>query len=177
MHDDQRILDLLRSLDRLPGPDHAEFPDGFDYGEAKARASALSERLSDGFGGPCPLAVTQDASYYFKVGVPAALTEAGVPLGVRLSNYGPLAAVTTPLPDSHADLDDAVAEGALSAADRHRVESALADLRYRTVPPRLLHLRYDGVTWLANDVPGATVLSYGPHAGEATWWTRFFEHL
>ncbi|MGW4225645.1 hypothetical protein ACWEG1_19535 [Streptomyces bauhiniae] len=81
------------------------------------------------------------------------------------------------MPDSHADLDDAVADGALSAADRRRVETALAELGCRIVPLRLLHLRYDGVTWLADGVPGASVLSYGPHAGEATWWTRFFEHL
>ncbi|TGN73133.1 hypothetical protein E5083_26085 [Streptomyces bauhiniae] len=177
MRDDQQILDLLRSLDRLPGPDHTEFPDGFDYQEAEARAAALSERLSDEFAGPCSLDVTQDASYYFMVSVPAALTEAGVSLGIRLSNYGRLAAVTTPLPDSHADLDDAVADGALSAVDRRRVETALAELGCRIVPLRLLHLRYDGVTWLADDVPGASVLSYGPYAGEATWWTRFFEHL
>ncbi|MER8030492.1 hypothetical protein ABTZ78_16185 [Streptomyces bauhiniae] len=177
MRDDQRILDLLHSLDRLPGPDHGEFPDGFDYEEAEARATTLSERLSGDFGGPCSLDVTQDAGYYFAVGVPTALTEAGVPLGIRLSNYGRLAAVTTPRPDSHADLDDAVADGALSAADRRRVESALAELGYLIVPLRLLHLRYDGVTWLADDVPGASVLSYGPHAGEATWWTRFFEYL
>ncbi|MFB7780304.1 hypothetical protein [Streptomyces bauhiniae] len=177
MHDDQQILDLLRSLDRLPGPDHAEFPDGFDHGEAEARATALSERLSEEFGAPCSLDETQHAGCYFKVRVPAALTEAGVLLCIQLSNYGRLAAVTTPSPDSHADLDDAVAEGALSAVDRRRVESALAELGYVIVPLRLLHLRYDGVTWLADDVPGAAVLSYGPHAGEATWWTRFFEFL
>ncbi|WP_329009776.1 hypothetical protein [Streptomyces sp. NBC_01601] len=124
MPDDQHILDLLRSLDRPPGPDHLEFPAGFDYEEARARATALSERLSDEFRGPCPLDATQDASYYFMVGVPAALTEAGVHLGVRLSNCGRLAVVTTPGPDSHAELDDAVADGALfgsgSSAGRDR---------------------------------------------------------
>ncbi|MGC4999021.1 hypothetical protein [Streptomyces sp. DT195] len=144
MPDDQHILDLLRSLDRPPGPDHLEFPAGFDYEEARARATALSERLSDEFRGPCPLDATQDASYYFMVGVPAALTEVGVHLGVRLSNYGRLAVVTTPGPDSHAELDDAVADGALSAADRRRVETALAELGCRIVPLRLLRMRYDG---------------------------------
>ncbi|MGV9788723.1 hypothetical protein [Streptomyces sp. NPDC003435] len=171
MQDDQQILDLLRSLDRLPGPDHAEFPDGFDYKEAEARASALSERLSEDFGGPCPLdGSTQDASFYFDVYVPPARTEAGVGLGIRLSNYGWLAAVTTPLPDSHADLDDAVAEGALSGADRRRVESALTELGYLIVPLRLLRLRYDGpLTWLMDDPM---------HDGEAaTWWARFFHYL
>ncbi|MGW3338526.1 hypothetical protein ACWDCL_13755 [Streptomyces sp. NPDC001009] len=177
MADDQQIWDLLHFLDRLPAPGHLEFPEGFDHERAEARATALCERLSDDFGGPCRLDRTQDASAYFRTAVAAHLTAAGVPLGIRLSNYGWLAAVTAPLPDSHADLDDAVEQGAVSAADRRRVEVALTELGYEIVPLRLLHHRYDGVTWLADDVPGAVVLSYGPHAGEATWWTRFFEHL
>ncbi|MFG3124747.1 hypothetical protein ACGFYO_22420 [Streptomyces sp. NPDC048201] len=177
MADDQQIWDLLHSLDRLPAPNHLEFPEGFDHERAEARARALCERLSDDFGGPCHLDRAQDASAYFRAEVAAHLTGAGVLLGVRLSNYGRLAAVTTPLPDSHADLDDAVEQGAVSAADRRRIEGALTELGYEIAPLRLLHHRYDGVTWLADDVPGAVMLSYGPHAGEATWWTRFFEHL
>ncbi|MFJ6785848.1 hypothetical protein [Streptomyces yangpuensis] len=36
---------------------------------------------------------------------------------------------------------------------------------------------YDGVTWLADEPEGAFHVSYGPHRGRATWWTRYFEHL
>src|SRR4051812_25304915 len=46
---------------------------------------------------------------------------------------------TTPSPDSHDDLDHAVREGALSAADRAQIEAALSDLGYTLIPLRLLH--------------------------------------
>ncbi|MBL1083340.1 hypothetical protein JK359_15315 [Streptomyces actinomycinicus] len=177
MHDEQCVLDLLRALDRLPGPEHLEFPDGFDHAAAGARAVRLQERLGRDFGQPCSLDAVQDASCYFRVSIPRQATEADVHIAVRLSNYGDLAAVTTPRPDSHEDLDQAVAEGALSGRDRRRVEDALSDLGYVLVPLRLLHRLYDGVTWLADDVPGAVVAGYPPHQGRATWWTRFFEYL
>jgi len=177
MDDDQRILDLLRALDGLPGPDHLEFPDGFDYERAEARAVRLTERLTEELGRPCSNGRTQDASYYFTVGIPPRSADAGEWTGVRLSNYGDLAVVTTPLPDSHGDLDEAVADGALSEEDRRRIEATLSELGLELVPLRLLHRLYDGVTWLADDVPGAVVMSWPPHTGKATWWTRFFEYL
>lgn len=177
MHDDQRVLDLFHALDRLPGPDHLEFPDGFDYEQAKSHAIRLKDRLSKDFGHPCLLDDgVQDASYYFSVSIPTAAAEADVSIGVRLSNYGNLAVITTPRPDSHASLAEAVEDGALSAGDCLRVKAALSDLDYELVPLGLLHRVYDGVTWLANDVPGAVVASYS-HQGQATWWTRFFEYL
>ncbi|MFJ9941527.1 hypothetical protein [Streptomyces erythrochromogenes] len=66
----------------------------------------------------------QDADSCFSTGVPGEAAGAGVPLGVRLSNYGRLAVVTTPAPDSHDDLAHAVRDGALSEADRSRIEAA-----------------------------------------------------
>ncbi|MFF8731226.1 hypothetical protein ACF073_32775 [Streptomyces sp. NPDC015171] len=176
MNDDNRIQALFHVLDRLPGPPHLEHPDGFDRVTARRRAAGLRGLLTEGFGRPCRLdEAVQDASYSFALCVPAEATEAGVPLAVRLSNYGDLAVVTTPAPDSHADLDHAVRDGALSEADRVRLTAALSALGYRLVPPRLLHRPYDGVTRLAHEAP--CFLSYGPHQGRATWWTRFFEHL
>ncbi|MFD5633665.1 hypothetical protein ACFWJM_05905 [Streptomyces sp. NPDC127077] len=176
MSDHEQILTLFHALDQLPGPDHLEFPDTFDHALAKARAIQLQDRLSSDLGHPCQLDdQTQNASYTFKIAIPAEATEADVPLAVRLSNYGNFAVVTTPLPDSHADLDHAVREDALSASDRDRIVSALYALGYTLIPQHLLHQRYTGVTWLAED--GTTHLSYGPHQGQATWWTRFFEHL
>ncbi|MEU5430715.1 hypothetical protein AB0H73_34650 [Streptomyces olivoreticuli] len=176
MDEDQRILDLFHAVDRLPGPDHLEFPDGYDYARARSRAARLTERLNTELARPCVTGDTaEDASYSFMVRIPAAATGAGVPLAVRLSNFGDLAVVTTPAPDSHDDLDHAVADGAVSETDRRRIESALSDLGYVLVPQRLLHSPYDGVTWLADET--GTVISYGAHRGRATWWTRLFEHL
>ncbi|WP_274911173.1 hypothetical protein [Streptomyces sp. WZ-12] len=176
MDNDAQVLALLHALDQLPGPDHLEFPDGFNYPLAKSQALRLKERLSKDFGCACELDdQVQDASYCFRAALPVGATEAGVLLSVRLSNFGNLAVVTAPWPDSHDDLDHAVREGALSTADRSRIEAALRDLGYTVVPPRLLHQPYDGTTWLAGE--GFCCISYGPHQGRATWWTRFFEHL
>ncbi|MEV6679540.1 hypothetical protein AB0N09_22185 [Streptomyces erythrochromogenes] len=172
--DDVQVLALFHTLDRLPGPDHLEFPDGFDHASAASRATRLSDRLGEDVGQPCDLAEAQDAGYCFSIGVPGEATEAGVPLGVRLSNYGCLAVVTTPAPDSHDDLAHAVRDGALSGADRSRIEAALSDLGYTLVPQRLLHQRYDGVTRLTDE---DTFIAYPAHQDRATWWTRFFEHL
>lgn len=163
-------MNLLRRLDQLPGPHHMEFPDGFDYDEAKARADALSERLTREFGFPCPVRSTQDAAAYFSMGVEAQATEAGGHLGVWLSNYGDLASITTPAwgglnDDLHGDLNEAVADGAISQADRLRLETALSELGYVLVQQRPLQLPYDGVhtDWV--------------WVGEPTWWVRFFYHL
>ncbi|MFB7180400.1 hypothetical protein ACFCYI_22195 [Streptomyces sp. NPDC056257] len=162
--DDQRAVDLLRQLDRLPGPTHMEFPEGFDYERAKARAEALAERLGRDFGRPCPVDTVQDAAAYFVVRVPREATEAGSPVRVRLSNYGDLASISPPsgFPDR---ISDTIAEGTVSTADRLRLESALADLEYALVPHRPLKRAYDGIhtgwTWV----------------GEPNWWIRFFYHL
>ncbi|MET8769935.1 hypothetical protein [Streptomyces sp. NPDC004658] len=165
MNDDDRTPALLHALDRLPGPHHLEHPDGFDRAAARLRAARLRDRLTQDFGRPCRLDEgIQDASFSFSVDVPAEATGAGMLIAVRLSNYGDLAVVTTPALCSHDDLDDAVRDGALSGADRDRITAALSDLGYRLVAPRLLHRPYDGVTWLADE-------------GNATWWTRFFDHL
>lgn len=168
------MIALLHELDRLPVPDHLEHPEGYDHRRAGLRATELADRLSEEFGGRCPLDRNEDASYYFAIGVPAELAEAGVHVGIRLSNYGDLAVVTTPSPDSHAGEDGAVAAGALSVADRRRIEAALSDLGYVQVPPRLLHRPFDGVTRLVDE---DSVISHPPHQDVATRWTRFFEHL
>ncbi|KOX11058.1 hypothetical protein [Streptomyces sp. NRRL B-3648] len=176
MNDDAQVLDLLHTLDRLPAPDHLEFPEGFDYPLARARAIRLKDRLDEAFGHPCKLDdQIQDASYYFKITLLAEATETRIPVGVRLSNYGNLAVATTPMPDSHDDLDQAVRGGALSVADRGRIEAALTEFGYTLIPPRLLHRPYDGVTDLAEE--GPCYAGYGPYQGRATWWTRYFEHL
>ncbi|WP_041821784.1 hypothetical protein [Streptomyces davaonensis] len=126
MHDDLRLLDLLHTLDRLAGPDHLEFPDGYDRAPVRARALRLAAAL----GPECLLDdAVQDASFGFTVSGPG--------FGVRLSNYGDLAAFTAPTPDAQA-------------------EAVLSGLGYDVVPPHLLRRPYDGVTRLPDHVPGAT---------------------
>ncbi|WP_030812894.1 hypothetical protein [Streptomyces sp. NRRL F-2799] len=65
-------------------------------------------------------------------------------------------------------MDDAVADGTLSAADRRRIETAPAQPGCLIVPLRLLHLRYEGRTWLADDPA---------YEGNVTRRTSFFKHL
>ncbi|MGX1132029.1 hypothetical protein RKD49_004219 [Streptomyces glaucescens] len=182
MDEDRPIIELFHALDRLPGPEHLEFPDGFDLAQARMRALLLRKRLNDVFSREHQNPVRlddriQDASYYFALRIPPRATEAGEWICVRLSNYGDLAVILAPRPDSHPDLDAAVAAGALSEGDRKRVETTLTDLGYRVVPPRLLHRPYDGVTWLADSETDERMAAHSVQPGEATWWTRFFEYL
>jgi transposase len=44
-----QLLALLQALDRLPGHDHLDFPDGFDYPLAKEQAIRLKDRLTHDF--------------------------------------------------------------------------------------------------------------------------------
>ncbi|MFI9802994.1 hypothetical protein ACIHEJ_01210 [Streptomyces sp. NPDC052301] len=45
----------LHALDRLAGPDHLEFPDGFDHAAAGVRATRLEDRLTEDFRQACEL--------------------------------------------------------------------------------------------------------------------------
>ncbi|MEU6222495.1 hypothetical protein [Streptomyces sp. NPDC047042] len=166
---DQRVLRVLREADRLPGPDHLEFPEDFDHPRAKELLTELHARLEQAFSHPCTVdRHVQDASFHALVGVPAEATGAGVHIGIRLSNYADLAVVTLPDPGAHDSLDDAVARGDLTETDRRRVEDALSDLGFVTVPERLLHRPYDGVTPLSG---------FRNPDHPATWWTRFFDYI
>ncbi|WP_199924645.1 hypothetical protein [Streptomyces sp. WM6386] len=166
MEGDRRILDLLDALDRLPGPEHLEFPYGYDHERAGFMRSVLLDRLSREFGQPCRGVSRQDASAYFGIHVPAAATDAGVALSVDLSNFGDLALVTAA---------DGGTECALTEAERRIIESALSDLGYVRVPQRLLLRPYDGVSGLAGWYP--EVDWDGSPNDPVTWETRFFSYL
>ena len=157
---------MLDALDRLPGPAHLEFPEGYDHERAEFMRSVLLERLSREFGQPCSGVSRQDASAYFGVHVPSAATEAGVALNIDLSNFGDLALVTAA---------DGVTECALTEAERRIIESALSDLGYVRVPHRLLLRPYDGVSDLAGWYP--EVDWDGSPNDPVTWETRFFSYL
>lgn len=169
---ERQHIERLHTLDRTPpGGDLLEWPEGYDYDAAKQRAAALADRLSEDFGRRWIVAPHQDTRYHFGVFV----ENYAPPLAIRLSNYGYLAAVTTPSPHSHRDLDHAISEGALTSEQRALIETALADLDYTFVPAPLLHRRYDGVTYLA-DLPSDQVLHECPPHKGATWWERFFDY-
>ena len=165
MSEDQRVLNLLRALDRQPGPDHLEFPQDYDHPRARTLLAALTQRLGEDFGHPCTVDEhVQDAAFHATVTVPAEATEAGTSVAIRMSNFGDLTTAWTGTGD---DLDEAVTRGTLSQPDRHRIESALTGTGCVLVPRSLLHHPYDGATALATFHPDS----------EPTWWNRFFDHL
>ncbi|MFF1414769.1 hypothetical protein ACFVX6_34235 [Streptomyces sp. NPDC058289] len=175
MNEEHQLVEILRSLDRVPCSSDLETPDGFDFEAARAGAVQLQNRLSKDLEFPWELSdENQDASYYFAVHVQNWLPA----LAIRLSNYGKLAVVTTPNPDSHRDLDHAVRDGAVTAQQREAIETALIDLGYTAVPLPLLRRRYDGVTWLADlNAEDHSFITYPADAEHVSWWTRYFEHI
>ncbi|KAA2263382.1 hypothetical protein F0L68_10135 [Solihabitans fulvus] len=151
--------ELLRALD---DPDHLEFPRGYDHGEARARFDLLAESLDAAFGCRCSVdRWVQDASHHGDITVPADRPGGGPRISVRVSNFGGLAVYSPENVGCHSDADKL---GALSAEDRRRVEGALSDLGYVTVPEDLLHERYDGRADLTLARPG-------------TWFVRFFDYI
>ncbi|MFJ3905403.1 hypothetical protein [Streptomyces sp. NPDC090025] len=164
-------MELLRSLDRVPTGD-LKRPDDIDFQVARERAARLQIRLSADLGVQWSLNDrVQDASY----GIELFTEIEHLNLGIRISNYGDLAVVTTPSPSSHSDLDHAVNDGILSAEQRRLVETALHELGYTLVPLPLLRRRYDGVTGLAELNADDHVFDSLPWDAEhPTWWTRYF---
>ncbi|MFE5214794.1 MULTISPECIES: hypothetical protein [unclassified Streptomyces] len=72
MNDDAQVLALLHALDLLPGPNHLQFPNGFDHTAAMVRATRLKERLTEDFRHACELDDhINDASYSFHIVLPA----------------------------------------------------------------------------------------------------------
>ncbi|MFB7540268.1 hypothetical protein ACFC0N_10285 [Streptomyces zaomyceticus] len=169
MAEETDIDAVLRAADRVQGPYHLEFPDGFDHCRAVARAQALAERLRADFDRPCVLDTgVQDASFHATVVVPAEATAAGEQIAIRLSNHGDFAVVAAERPGCYVDLDEAEASAALTSADRRTVETAVASLGYVLIPEPALHRPYDGLTALG---------THTSPRGEATWWIRFFDYL
>ncbi|MER6260831.1 hypothetical protein ABT203_14815 [Streptomyces sp900105245] len=86
MNDDAQVL-ALHALDRLPGPNHLQFPNGFDHTAAMVRATRLKERLTG-----LPACVRAGRPHQRRQLLlphrPSCRgAEAGVAVGVRLSNF------------------------------------------------------------------------------------------
>ncbi|MER8047712.1 hypothetical protein [Streptomyces sp. NPDC094032] len=164
MESEQKVMGLLRSLDVMPCTSDLEAPEGYDHQVAEECASRLQVELAKEFGVPWDMnAGVQDASYGIELSVHAF----DPPLAIRLSNYGKLAAATTPALGSHRDLGHAASEGVITVEQRRLVEKVLDELGYTLIPLPFLRRRYDGVTRLAE-------FNGSEHA---TWWHRYFEHI
>lgn len=99
--------------------------------------------------------------------MPVEATACGEQVVVSVSNFGSMAVVAAENPGVYSDTDEAVEEGALDVSDLRRVEGALTDLGYVTIPERLLTRPYDGLSPLATCRPGERV----------DWWIRYFDSI
>ncbi|MEV0456221.1 hypothetical protein [Catellatospora methionotrophica] len=156
------FLDLVRQeqADRhARGEGDLTVPRGFDRAAAQARFDRLATLLGECFGEGCAVGSGSDACFG-SVMVPAGLTRTRtkrsrvpVELYVSVSSFGDLA---TYAPGSSED------PAPVHAEDRRRIDSALAEAGYVTVPRQVLDARYDGPnTWALGEA--------------STWYVRFFD--
>jgi hypothetical protein len=149
--DDAEAQKLLSQLD---DPSYGEYPDGFDYRTAEARARSLLPSLEALFATPVDFedgAKIQDAAFHTDVFIPeSALTR---PLGtatravLRFSNFGNMVAVWP---------EDAIAPDVL-----RRMQQVLEGAGYRWIPARVLNRPYHPAR------PKGLAID--------SWWDRFFE--
>ncbi|MER7444885.1 hypothetical protein [Micromonospora avicenniae] len=140
-------------------------PRDFDHAGTQGRFERLTERLSEAYGCPCDSALAQDSACFGSIRIPAEAsrshtkrTRIPLPLVVSVSAFGGLATYAASSPSDHKPY--------LHPDDRRQIEHALAGLGYLVVPEHILAAPYDG--------PNGWV--FGPGA-DATWFTRFFNHL
>ncbi|MFD0782938.1 hypothetical protein ACFQZ8_03210 [Micromonospora azadirachtae] len=145
--------------------DGLEVPRNFDHAGTQRRFERLTGRLSEVFGCPCDSALPQDSACFGSIRIPAEAsrshtkrTRIPLPLVVSVSAVGGLATYAASSPSDQKPY--------LHPDDRRRIEQALAGLGYLVVPEHILAAPYDG--------PNGWV--FGPGA-DATWFTRFFDHL
>lgn len=152
-------------LNELDDPTHLEFPADYNRNEVERSFNELVGLLEASFGTPCRVdagVLVQDASFFGQVVVPAAATQSGGELFVRVSNFGKLVVFGLTAPGVHSVDELGLL---LSTADREIIEHALAAGGFVEVPEDLLWERYDGtVRWLNEDT-------------RPTWFTRFFDYL
>ncbi|CAN3984735.1 hypothetical protein [Kitasatospora purpeofusca] len=155
--------DLLALLRELDDPGWLERPQDYDRGGTAARFGTLAARLEGDFTTHCTTEPdTQDSSEYGRVTVPGEATVCGTRIVVSVSKFGSLALVCADNPGAFLGTDDAQAEGELDGADLAKVERALAELGYVTIPEELLETDYDGPSRLPSFVQ------------RPSWWNRFF---
>ncbi|MDX3384635.1 hypothetical protein PV682_24665 [Streptomyces niveiscabiei] len=167
MHSPDRLRALLRELD---DPEHLELPPDHDLPAARRRFERLGAALTERFGPSVSAGMTQDASYYGEVRVPAPATGTDRPLWVLMSNFGPFVTAGT-----GRDLGvPGCAEG-LAEPFTAWLDGVCADLGCVYVPVGLLLEPYDGATRLEDgEIPGAE-----PDDEELplAWWDRYFQYM
>ncbi|AEV85747.1 hypothetical protein ACWT_4725 [Actinoplanes sp. SE50] len=146
--DRAEIISLLRRCDDA---DHLEHPAGFDDAAERRRFGLLVAGLEQGFGGECAVdagAAVQDASYFGQVVVPGPATTTGVPIFIRVSNFGGLALVGAEGPGRY---DDEETLALLADADLTQVLGILASQDYVPLLEDVLAAEYDGISDVLRD--------------------------
>ncbi|MBQ0977172.1 hypothetical protein ACLQ3A_12830 [Micromonospora zamorensis] len=145
--------------------DGLEVPRDFDHAAAQGRFERLAGRLGEAYGCTCDSGLAQDSACFGSIWIPAEAsrsrtkrTRIPLSLTVSVSKFGDLATYGASNPSEHKPF--------LHPDDRQRIEQALAGLGYLIVPEHILAAPYDG--------PNGWV--FGPTVN-ATWSTRFFDHL
>lgn len=158
--DEADLLALLRELD---DPEWLEWPRSYDRRAAADQLARLAARLQADFTASCVTEQdVQDSSEYGRVVVPAHATACATRIVVCVSKFGSLAVICAENPGVFRGLDEARAEGALDPADLTKIDRALTDLGYTTVPEELLESDYDGPSRLSWD------------GQRSSWSDRFF---
>lgn len=156
------LVELLRQLDE---PEWLEQPRVYDNKNLEIIFTRLSSRLNRDFQTQCGVEQgIQDSSQYGRIEVPAEATVAGMRIIVSVSKFGQLAVVSADNPGAFLGTADAEAEGELNAGDLAKIEQALEEIGYTTVPEELLMRPYDG---------SSRLVWYGSHL-QPSWWDRFF---
>jgi hypothetical protein len=162
------IDEALQCLRELDDPVNVERPESFDPAATAARFATLVEYLDSVFVCRCATDAgpdhVQDASFYGTIIIPAAATNSGADIAIRVSNFGTLAVYAI---EQLGVYDDAERDVLLDPGDRARVETALADTGHVVVPESVLWNEYDG----AND-------SWKTHFADETtptWFVRYFD--
>ncbi|WP_237531948.1 hypothetical protein [Streptomyces sp. SID8352] len=154
----------MELLHRLDDPACPETPTDYNAADAAASFSRLSIQIASHFSTPCGIdRDIQDSAQYGRIEVPGEATVCGARIVALVSKFKPLAMVAADNPGAFLGTDEAQAEGELDANDLEKVEQALAESGYITIPEELLERSYDGPTLLR---------FHG--SGEPSWWDRFF---
>ncbi|MEX3106612.1 MULTISPECIES: hypothetical protein [unclassified Streptomyces] len=166
MHSPDHLRALLRELD---DPDHLELPPGYDLPAARRRFAGLGAAMKERFGPSVIAGMTQDASYYGEVTVPAP----DRPLWVLMSNFGPFVTAGT-----GRDLGVPGCEEGLDESFVTWLDGVCTELGCVYVPAGLLLEPYDGPTRLEDgELPGGGEDEEEEEELPLAWWDRYFQYM
>ncbi|MGI5196199.1 hypothetical protein ACQEVY_21515 [Streptomyces sp. CA-288835] len=173
-----RIRALLREFD---DPQHLERPRDFDLKASAHRFAQLTHALTERFGPSCESGLSQDASYYGVIDVPADATGLGRPLWVLLSNFGSF--VTTGTGD---DWGVPSAKEGLTEEFVTWLDGICTAQGLTFVPIELLLEPYDGPSLADEEIPAELLAAFADDGEEEedegpelplAWWDRYFQYM